>query len=77
MSGGQNKQNTMHELKTHKPAESAVRSIGIVVLPGVTPLVKRGRCNHEWIKQPDGGYACWKCGDEKPAGSVEDRQHNE
>lgn len=31
MSGGQNNQNAMHELKTSEPAESAVRSIGIVV----------------------------------------------
>jgi len=33
MSGGQNNPNAMHELKTHEPAESAVRSIGIVVPP--------------------------------------------
>ena len=33
MSGGQNNQNAMHELKTSEPAESAVRSIGIVVPP--------------------------------------------
>ena len=31
MSDGQNNPNAMHELKTHKPAESAVRSSGIVV----------------------------------------------
>lgn len=31
MSGGQNNPNAMHQLKTHKPTESAVRSIGIVV----------------------------------------------
>lgn len=30
MSDGQNNPNAMHELKTHKPAESAVRSIGLV-----------------------------------------------
>ena len=31
MSDGQNNPNAMHELKTSEPAESAVRSIGIVV----------------------------------------------
>jgi Na+/proline symporter len=31
MSGGQNNPKTMHELKTSEPAESAVRSSGIVV----------------------------------------------
>ena len=50
------------------------RSVG---LPSMTPLVTNGRCYHEWIKQPDGSYTCWKCGEEKPAGSVEDRQPNE
>ncbi len=37
MSGGQNNPNAMHELKTHEPDESAVRSIG---------LVRCGRCMH-------------------------------
>lgn len=62
------------------PMPSARRTAGsqqrVVGLPSVTPLVINGRCYHEWIKQSDGSYACWKCGEEKPAGSVEDRQPN-
>jgi hypothetical protein len=41
MSGGQNNPNAMHELKTPKPAESAVRSIGLV-LPQCEAIKKRG-----------------------------------
>jgi hypothetical protein len=77
MGDDQNNPKAMHELKTSEMTESVVRSIGLVGMPSVTPLVKCGRCNHEWIKQPDGSYACWKCGDEKPAGSVEDRHPND
>ncbi len=58
-------------------SEPQVRSSEFVLPLGVTPLVKSGRCDHEWIKQPDGKtYVCWKCGEEKSRGAHEDKRQN-
>lgn len=58
-------------------SESQIRSSELVQPLGVTPLVKSGKCDHEWIKQPDGKtYVCWKCGEEKQRGAHEDKRLN-
>jgi len=51
MSGGQNNLNAMHELKTHEPAESAVRSIGLVRCEcGCTGFIRTTQMRGKWTE---------------------------